>query len=129
MKRLFWLLDHPAFGVYGTPFLLAAGIYFAVTGPDWWNDFFLDHALGFLISFWIGSGFAFMWMKLQEGSAEMPGGQATIAIVGIVGVVLVAGIGVFTDPFLFGAAIWPGVVLLRPSLERWLLGGGRDEAG
>ena len=96
------------------------GFFLAVIGPDWWQDFFFDHALGFLVSFWVGAGFAFMWWRLEASSGVFPGGRTGIALAGIVGVVLVAGISALTDPWFFGVAIWPGLALLLPSLEHRL---------
>jgi hypothetical protein len=117
---LSWLVSHPAVGVYATPVLIAAGVYFAVVGPGWWEDFFLSHGLGFLISFWIGSGFAFAWWQLQKQAKDLPGGETMAGIAGIAGIVLVAGLSVFTEPWLFGVAIWPGLTMVTPAARRWL---------
>jgi hypothetical protein len=122
LRRLAWLIEHPAVGVYGAPPAIAAGAYFALTGPAWWEAFFFDHALGFLVSFWIGSGFAFIWWMVRRGAAAMPGGEPVAAAVGIAGVVLVTGLSAFTDLWLFGIAIWPGLAMLLPALERRLDG-------
>ena len=120
MRWSFSILMHPAVGVYLTPILLAAGIYFAITGPDWWHDFFFDHAFGFLITAWIGAGFAFMWWQVKQTAWSMPGGEATAAVVGVAGVVLVAGFAVFSDPWFFGVAVWPGLSLLVRAVEKRL---------
>jgi hypothetical protein len=121
MKRAAWLLDkatHPLVGVYATPLIIAAGVYFAITGPDWWHDFFFDHALGFLVTAWMGAGFGFVWWHLEKTSNQMPGGKVTAALVGILGIFLVAGVALFTDPWFFGVAVWPGLRLLAGALDR-----------
>ena len=119
-RRLVWVIEHPAAGVYGTPVVLAAGFYFAATGPEWWSDFFLGPGLGLLISFWIGSGFAFMWWMLSREAGTLPGGEPAAGIIGIAALFLVGGVSLFAEPWLFGVAIWPGVTLMLPAVERWL---------
>ena len=54
---------------------------------------------------------------------EIPGGELTVAVAGIGGIVLVAGIGVFTDRTLFAVAIWPGLLLASRAASRLLLDG------
>lgn len=125
LRSFLWLIDHPLVGIYACPVALAAGLYFAVTGPEWWEDFFNGHALGWLFSFWIGSGFAYMWWTLRRGAVELPGGDAGAAAIGIVALVLIGGVGMFTDPYLFGVAIWPGIAMLTPAIWRRLEGSTR----
>ncbi|MCA9823422.1 MAG: hypothetical protein KC470_12480 [Dehalococcoidia bacterium] len=123
LRRLQWVAEHPAIGVYVSPVLLAAGFYLAISGPEWWGDWFFDHGLSFLMTFWMGSGFAFMWRMMRRGAMEIPGGELTVAVAGIGGIVLVAGIGVFTDRTLFAVAIWPGLLLASRAASRLLLDG------
>jgi len=120
LRYLLWLIDHPAAGVYASPVLLGVGFFYAVTGPGWWQDFFLDHAAGWIISFWLGSGFAYTWWMIRRGAFDLPGGQVTGAIVGIAAIAVITGFGVFTDLYLFGIAIWPGLAMLAPALHRRL---------
>ena len=114
------MISHPALAVYATPVVGAIGLYFAITGPGWWEDFFFSHALSFLFSFWIGSGFSFVWWMLRQQADEMPGGMAMAGLVGVVGIALVAGLSVFSDPWLFGVAVWPGLTMLIPAVQSWL---------
>jgi hypothetical protein len=116
--RLVWLLDHPAVGVYGTPIVLAVGMYLSVNGPGWWNHFFTAHALGFLLAFWIGSGFSFMWWMLRDQARQVPGGELSAAAIGLAGLLLVGGLGLLSDPSYLGVTVWPGLSLLRSTMQR-----------
>ena len=122
--RALSLLLHPAVGVYVTPVVLFGGLVLAIRTGGWFEDFWLDHALPFLIVTWIGAGFAFMYWAVTRGIPEDAHGQRAVAgIAGAVGVLLVAGVGsAVEDPWFFGVAIWPGLALAVPWLRRALAG-------
>jgi hypothetical protein len=61
-----------------------------------------------------------MWWMLRRQAHELPGGLASAGLIGIMGIVLVAGLSVFTETWLFGVAIWPGLTMLVSAAERWL---------
>lgn len=125
IRWILWAVEHPAVGVYGCPLVIGGGVYLAIEGPGWWEEFFLDRALGWLIAFWTGSGFAFAWWVMRkQGDDPGAGGTMTAAIGGLLGMFLLLGVSAFTDPRLFAVSIWPGLAMLAPEAKRLLHGAG-----
>ena len=120
-----WTL-HP---VYLFPFIIGAGIYLSVEGPDWFGDFFLDHALPWLFPMWIGAGFSFAWDVLSESASQPGTSKGVVAATGILSAVVIAwmlGFGtLLEDPSLLGVAVFPGLRLAEPWLRE--KGEGRRE--
>jgi hypothetical protein len=103
------------------PVIILGSVFLAAGSSGFLPDL-LGGALPFMITFWIGSGFAFAWGTVRASMVADRAAPGVAAAVGILGaLVMLSMIGlktVWEDPWIFGVAIWPGFVLAKPWLER-----------
>ena len=109
------------------PIVVFGGLAASVYAPDPTESFYVDKALPFLITFWIGLGFTYTWRYVRDSAQGQPLPAATVAAVGVLSALILlsmlGGIGLlWDDPWLFGVAVAPGFAMARPLFERWLLG-------
>ncbi|GIX36601.1 MAG: hypothetical protein KatS3mg126_2380 [Lysobacteraceae bacterium] len=110
----------PEVGVFGMPLLVLAAVALAIRGHPGLAEWLLGHA-DLLWPFWVGSGFAFCWKLLEAAAGDDRGRRMTAAIAGVVGMVLVGGWAMLTDPRYLGFVVWPALGLVGSALA-----GGRD---
>lgn len=113
-----WLL-------YVAPLLFVVAVLLSAVLPGFLEDPYVDFALPFFIATWIGAGFTFAWDSLRHGMhAEKFSPAMTAAtglLVALIFLVMLGPDSIWQEPWLFGAAIFPGITLARPWLERQLL--------
>ncbi|HXG37054.1 MAG TPA: hypothetical protein VNL15_08805 [Dehalococcoidia bacterium] len=107
------------------PVVIIGGIFLSVYGPHWLESFYLDTAMPFLITFWIGAGFAFTWRIVRQSMHQSNAPLGLVAAVGVLSALvllsMLGGISIlWEDPWLFGIAVVPGFEMALPLLQRWL---------
>jgi hypothetical protein len=112
------------------PVLVLGGLVAATKAPGPIESFYIDMALPFLITFWIGLGFTLTWRYISEPMRQQNVPPGIVAAVGVLSALILlsmlGGIRLFwEDPWLFGVAVAPGFAMARPLVERWLAGGQR----
>lgn len=98
----------------GTPVVVIGGYVLFSTSTGFLSDAWDNFVGPFLITYWIGLGFILTWDIVKESMHGAPPGVA--AFVGIVGGLILLGMlggpqALIDDPWLFGAAIAPGLQL------------------
>lgn len=94
------------------------------------EDFYVDRALPWLITAWIGAGFTSTWDMLAASAEASRAPRGVVAATGVLSAVvllsMLGGISVlWEDPWIFGVAVWPG---FRMAIS-WLRGRlGSDES-
>ena len=112
------------------PVVVLGGQVAATNAPGPIESFYVDKALPFLITFWIGLGFTLTWRYISEPMRQQNVPPGILAAVGVLSaLVLLSMLGgirlLWEDPWLFGVGGAPGFAMARPLVERWLLGGQR----
>jgi hypothetical protein len=109
------------------PIVIIGGLILAQYAPDWFESFYTDKALPFLITYWIGLGFTTTWRLLRESARAQNTPAGVVAAVGVLSalvlVYMLGGVRVlWEDPWIFGVAVAPGFALARPFLARLVVG-------
>lgn len=104
------------------PLLVIGGYLVAPSAGGFLGDFWDDFLGPFLITYWVGLGFANAWFVLRRdmhAGRLSPGIQAaTAAAVIVVFLIMLGGPqALLDDPWLFGVVVAPGMELILP----WLL--------
>lgn len=112
------------------PAVVVGSIFVMPYFPDFVSDLYDDFGFEFLLSVWLGQGFAFTWSYLRASMHAEKFPPAMVAATGVLsGLVLLSMVGFETlweDPWLFGVAVVPGFQLARPYLMSML--SGREQA-
>ena len=108
------------------PAVIILGLFLAQSAPDGIDSFYTGTALPFLITCWIGAGFTEAWRHVRDSMRVEGAPAGVIAATGVLSaLVLLSMLGgvrlLWEDPWLFGVAVWPGFLMARPALERWVL--------
>ncbi len=114
--------------LWAMPVVVLGGLVAAIAyAPDTIESFYVDKALPFLITTWIGLGFTLTWRYITEPMRQQNVPPGIVAGVGVLSALvllsMLGGIKLFwEDPWMFGVAVAPGFAMARPLFERWLLG-------
>lgn len=106
------------------PLLVFAGYLLSDEAPGFIDSAYEDFGGPFLITYWIGLGFANAWDQLRQSMLAdrfSPGMMAATGIVcALIFLSMLGGVStLWHDPWLFGVAVAPGFELARPFFERW----------
>jgi hypothetical protein len=111
--RIFWPL-------YVLPVAVLGGLLLAVKAGGGVEDFYVDKALPWLITTWIGAGFTSTWEMLRVAGRSAPRGvlAATAVLSALVILGMLGGPSVlWEDPWIFGVAVWPGLQLAAKAVS------------
>ncbi len=105
------------------PIVIFGGIILSERAPASLRDFYIETALPFLITVWIGAGFTFAWGVVRESMLREKAPRGMMAAVGILSALtllsMLGGVSLmWEDPWLFGVAVWPGLNMARGLIER-----------
>ena len=101
--------------LWAMPAVIFAGLALAVGyAPSSLEDLYVNTLLPFLISTWVGLGFAFTWDMLNASMAGAPRSVAiaTVVLSIVVLIALAGGIeAIWEEPWFLGVVLVPGVRL------------------
>ena len=106
----------------GLPVVFIAGYFVFDGAPSFIEDAYGDFVGPFLVMYWFGLLFSNMYFVLVENLKSEGAGPGTVAAVagGLALMLFVAGGGppvIWRDPWMFGAAIMPGVDIAWPYIR------------
>lgn len=105
--------------VWVMPPLVGGALVLAVETGGTFESLYVERMLPWLLTAWIGAGFTSAWETLRESARLQGTPPLVVAATAVLSALFIlsqlGGVPVlWEDPWIFGAAIWPGIRLAGP---------------